>query len=144
MELLATYLGPVGIGLTVVVSMVALVLVAGLLAGQFRRGVVEELRGSLSTANDEIAIERGRSDRLEREAQALRLEVRALRAEVQTLRTVLVDERKIAQTVAEALKQDHELSTDRAVSEIVQVVGQSTARIFEKIDQCLIEKKGTP
>lgn len=95
---------------------VGLVLLAGILAGQFRRGVVEELRQTLATAKTEIDIERARSDRLEREAQKLREEVAALRAEVKTLRSVLTD------------------GGAHAADEIKEAIGMSTARIMERID----------
>ena len=52
-------------GATFAGIVLGLSLVAGLLAGQFRRGVVGELRESLTTANTELDIERKRGDRLE-------------------------------------------------------------------------------
>lgn len=104
-------------GLTVAGIVVGLVLLAGILAGQFRRGVVEELRQTLATAKNEIDIERARGDRLERELTASRQEVAGLRAEVQTLRSVVID------------------GGSHVVDEMREAVGQSTARILEALDR---------
>lgn len=103
--------------LTAAGVLVGLILLAGILAGQFRRGVVEELRQTLATAKVEIDIERSRSDRLEREAQKLRQEVAALRAEVATLRSVLGDGGR-----------------DHITGDIREAIGQSTARILEALE----------
>lgn len=103
---------------------------SGLLAGQFRRGVVEELRATVATANAEIEIERGRSDRLEREAQALRIEVEGLRTEVATLRSVMMDDRRVARAVGEelAVARRHEMD------EIKEAIGMHTARALETME----------
>ncbi|MFL5736746.1 MAG: hypothetical protein ACJ76P_05345 [Actinomycetota bacterium] len=89
----------------------ALLLVIGAIAGQFRRGVVSELREALATASNEIGVERGRADRLEREAGQLRQELAAIRAEVQTLRSVLRDDHTIAKRVASELSEQTAAST---------------------------------
>lgn len=123
--------------LTGVVAVLGLVLLAGLVAGQFRRGVVDELRQTLITAKSEIDIERSRSDRLEREAAQLRTEVAGLRAEVKTLRSVLTDDRKLAQTVAEALRAEDERRADYLVDELKEAMGQHAARIIEALDSRL-------
>lgn len=112
-----------------------LVLIAGLVAGQFRRGVIEELRATLSTAKSEIDIERARSDRHEREAEALRQEVAALRAEVRTLRSVLTDDRKVAQAVAEALRLDDDLRSNHAVNELKEALSRHTEQVIEVIER---------
>lgn len=114
-------------------AVLGVVLIAGLLAGQFRRGVVEELRATISTANNEIEIERSRSDRLEREAQHLRMEVEGLRKEVATLRSVMLDDRKLAKTIAEelAVQRLHE------VEELKEVMGMHTARVLESLTACI-------
>jgi hypothetical protein len=99
-------------------TFVGLILLAGLLAGQFRRGVVQELRESLATANTEITIERGRSDRLEAEAEKLRLEVEKLRIEVTALRMVRVDDRELGERVARILASE----TRRQTGEILKAI----------------------
>ncbi len=99
----------VGALFAIAAAIVGLVLLAGLVAGQFRRGVVQELRESLLTATNEISIERGRSDRLEREAIGMHEEIKALRAQVATLHTVLRDDQQIARLVGAELK--NELAT---------------------------------
>lgn len=121
--------GTITVVLGVIGGTVALVLLAGLVAGQFRRGVVEELRQSLHTANTEIEIERKRSDRLEAEAQALRAEVIALRTEVETLRSVLTDDRALARTIAAELQIVHA----EEVESIKESIGQGVARVIEVI-----------
>lgn len=68
-----------------ITSVFALLLVAGLLAGQFRRGVVQELRDSLETANTEIGIERARADRLERTLQDNNVAIHRLEERIQRL-----------------------------------------------------------
>lgn len=115
------------------VAVLAVVLIAGLLAGQFRRGVVDELRATISTANSEIEIERGRSDRLEREAAMLRAEVGALRTEVATLRSVMLDDRKLARSIAEELAK----TRVQEVEDMKNAMGMHTARVLEKLDTCL-------
>lgn len=66
--------------LTAAVALLALILVAGVVFGQFRRGVVTELREALETARNEIEIERGRADRLERTVERLEEKVHELEA----------------------------------------------------------------
>lgn len=75
----------------------------GMVVGQLRRGVVEELRAALASAKDEIDIERGRSDRLDAECERLRTEVVALRVEVEALRKVRIDEIGLATRLAALL-----------------------------------------
>ena len=117
--------------LGVLVAVLGLILLAGLVAGQFRRGVVQELRDSLHTANTEIEIERRRSDRLDAESKELRLEVIALRTEVATLRSVLTDDRKLAQTVANELSTVHRSEVD----EILNAIGNGCARVIEALQK---------
>lgn len=112
-------------GLTILgaaTAVLAIVLLAGLVAGQFRRGVVDELRATLATAKTEIDVERLRSDRLEREAGALRTQVAGLVAEVATLRSVLTDERKVAAAVSGELKEALGMQTARIVESITKLV----------------------
>lgn len=116
--------------LLVAVTVLGVILIAGLLAGQFRRGVVEELRATITTANTEIEIERGRSDRLEREALSLRVEVEGLRKEVATLRSVMIDDRKLARSIASELAEHRE----NELGEIKEAIGMSTARIAELME----------
>ncbi len=115
----------------VIVGIAGLILLAGLLAGQFRRGVVQELRETLTTAKSEIDIERSRSDRLEKElAKAhdfsvqLQAEIAGLRSEVLILRSVRVDEAKVAQAVADRLRDD-----------VKEAIGMQTARLVEMIEK---------
>ena len=129
--MLAVELSPVGVGLTVLVSVVTVALVGGVVAGQFRAGIVNELRAALATANTEIDIERKRSDRLEEEARQLRTEVVALRTEVATLRSVLTDDRALAKLLAEELAVTHRAEID----EILNAIGNGCSRIIERIDQ---------
>lgn len=119
-------------------AVIGIVLAAGAIAGQFRRGVVGELRDSLSTAKTEIDIERSRSDRLEQEAKDLRREVVALRAEVATLRSVLTDDRKLAQLVAQELAETRRGEVD----EIIHAVAQSCAHVMEAINELKGGKDG--
>ena len=103
--------------LAIITAAVGLVLLSGVIAGQFRRGVVSELRDALQSANNEIQIERGRGDRIEKEAKEqkerfeketrdLRDQVQALTAQVATLQSVLRDDRQIAALVAAELKNE--------------------------------------
>jgi uncharacterized coiled-coil DUF342 family protein len=110
---------------------VGLVLLAGILAGQFRRGVVEELRSTLETAKNEIEIERGRSDRLEREAMSLRNEVSGLRSEVATLRSVMLDDRKLAKSIAAELA----ITRQHEIEEIKEAIGHGTALVLEAVQR---------
>ena len=68
--ILASIVGYEAIQLVVIV--LGLVLVGGLMLGQFRRGVVTELREALNSAQSEIEINRGIVARLETEMAALR------------------------------------------------------------------------
>lgn len=120
---------------TVAGILLGLVLLAGLVAGQFRRGVVDELRATLQTAKTEIDVERSRSDRLEREAQALRSEVAALRAEVKTLRSVLTDGQQLAAQVAETLARQNDQRSNRMVEDIKEALGMQTVRILENLEK---------
>jgi len=70
-----------------ITAVLTLVLLAGLLAGQFRKGVVQELRDSLETANTEIEIERKRADRLDRDVKQAVLATRALESRIAALET---------------------------------------------------------
>lgn len=139
LTLLALQLLPILTGGAIVVG---LVLLAGILAGQFRRGVVDELRATLATAKTEIEIERTRSDRLEREANTLRTEVAGLRAEVKTLRSVLTDEHKVAKTVAEALRLEDERRAQAIIDAIKDTVAMAVVRIIEA-NEAAMKKDGT-
>jgi Skp family chaperone for outer membrane proteins len=121
--------------LTGIGIVIGLVLLAGLVAGQFRRGVVDELRDALQTAKTEIDIERARSDRLEREAQQLRTELAGLRAEVATLRSVLTDDRKLASTIAEALRRENDTRAEHFMDEIKEAMGRHTALVIEAVQK---------
>lgn len=114
-----------------------LVLAAGLVAGQFRRGVVEELRSSLRTAKDEIDIQRERGDRLDAENKQFRTELEGLRRDVATLRTVVVNEGKLAEDVAAALKHETEMRTQEVVDSIVHAIGQGTALAMTKMGELM-------
>lgn len=119
-----------GTTLAVVGGIAGLVLLAGLLAGQFRRGVVQELRDALATAKTEIDIERGRSDRLETELKENReqlgeVEKRliAIEAENRTLRETLSSGIKLApefQHLVEVEFRHHEDRSTKMVRGLMQ------------------------
>lgn len=73
----------------VIVGVLGIIALVGLVMGQFRRGVVTELRASLNTANTELDIERKRSDRLEDAVKNLETRLAALEAENRVLRETL-------------------------------------------------------
>jgi hypothetical protein len=75
--------------LLIVGAILGILMVAGLIAGQARRGVISELRASLATANEQIALERQRGDRLERLMEAQRRELETLGAEHALVRDLL-------------------------------------------------------
>ena len=76
-------------GLSALLGLLLLLLGAfmttGAIVGQFRRGVIDELRASLATAQSEIEIQRGRGDRLETAMSALNEKLAATTAENQLL-----------------------------------------------------------
>lgn len=80
-----------------------LVLGAGLLAGQFRRGVVKELRNALESALTEIKIQRERGDRQDEDLKSLTVEVAGLRKENEILRSVLISGEHFREVVAEEI-----------------------------------------
>lgn len=75
--------------LTVVGLVLGLVLLAGLLAGQFRRGVVSELRDALEAAKNENEILSSRADRLETDMKELSRKVDALHTENAALQAAI-------------------------------------------------------
>lgn len=102
---------PIATVVAMVVGVIGLVLAAGTVAGQFRRGVVSELRDSLSTANTELDIERKRSDRLEEVVRDLERRLGALEAENRVLRETLQTGIRLApefQAIIAAQLADHE------------------------------------
>jgi hypothetical protein len=72
-----------GTGVTVlgiIGAVLALILLAGLVAGQFRRGVVSELREALASAQVEIDLANGRADRLEASLKFMEQRIHELEA----------------------------------------------------------------
>lgn len=61
-------------------AVLGLILMAGILAGQFRRGVVSELRDALESARTEIELANGRADRLEKQVQFMEQRLHELEA----------------------------------------------------------------
>lgn len=115
------------------VAVIGLVLVAGLVAGQFRRGVVQELRESLSTANTELDIERRRGDRLEEAVRGLERRLGTLEAENRVLRETLQTGIRLApefQAIISEQLRDHERRSEamvRAAEEHSKDVARETA-----------------
>lgn len=112
-----------------VVVVAALVLMAGAVAGQFRRGVVSELRASLDTASSEIEIQRQRGDRLELEMSRLSAENAGLHAEIKTLRDVLVTGGHLQVAITDAVND----AMGRAVSRIVESQTTLAGKLTEQI-----------
>jgi len=94
-----TFLTVVGI----VTSILGIVLLAGLVAGQFRKGVVTELRDSLATAKTENDLLSGRIDRMEADIKNLVEKVAKLHVENGVLRSALTESSHVREVVAEEL-----------------------------------------
>jgi UPF0716 family protein affecting phage T7 exclusion len=95
----ATLLTAIG----VVTSILGIVLLAGLVAGQFRKGVVTELRDSLATAKTENDLLSGRIDRMEADIKNLVEKVAKLNVENGVLRSALTESSHVREAVAEEL-----------------------------------------
>ena len=100
-SLAVTFTETFSLGSVMVIA--GLFVAAGALFGQFRRGVVKELRDSLDTARTEIGIERDRANRIEHEMRALEAANAALAAEVKTLRELLVGGDHLAVAITDAI-----------------------------------------
>jgi chromosome segregation ATPase len=118
-------------------AIAGLVLLAGLVAGQFRRGVVEELRAALNTAKDEIEIERGRGDRLESEMRKQRevhdAELREMRDDINGLHAQL----ELANRDRDLMRQLIAMQTQvpQALTDaIASLTKQSAEHITEHVD----------
>ena len=101
-----------------VVVIAGLVLAGGVLFGQFRRGIVRELRDSLDTARTEIGIERDRANRIEAEMRKLESANAALSAEVKTLRELLVGGDHISVALSDVINN----SEARATAKILEAI----------------------
>jgi hypothetical protein len=111
----------------IVLGVLAIALVAGLLAGQFRRGVVQELRASLDTAAGEIAIERGRADRLEGVITKMQAEITILQNRI----ALLQDFNKMAATVAAELS----LVTKQTALDLAKITQQTATDLAAALDR---------
>ena len=101
MALAVTFTETFSLGSVIVIA--SLVLAGGVLFGQFRRGIVRELRDSLDTARTEIGIERDRANRIEAEMRKLEAANAALTAEVKTLRELLVGGEHLSVALSDAI-----------------------------------------
>jgi hypothetical protein len=125
-------------------AIAGLVLLAGLVAGQFRRGVVEELRAALNTAKDEIEIERGRGDRLESEMRKQRelhdAELREMRDDITGLHAQL----ELANRDRDLMRQLIAMQTQvpQALTDaIANLTQQAAQHITEHVDERTRELK---
>lgn len=122
------------------VAVVGILLTAGAIAGQFRRGVVGELRDSLSTANTELDIERKRSDRLEEAVREMARRLGALEAENKVLRETLQTGLRLApefQAIIAAQLAEHEKRSEAlllgAEARAAEVAFKAAAGIQESL-----------
>lgn len=126
--------------LSIAGGVTTLLLVVGLVAGQFRRGVVQELRDSLKTAADEIALQRERGDRLEKTVADMQARLAAMETENRILRETLQTGLRLApefkDAMAELLKRHEERSEAmlaRTALEVATKVAESEARREERV-----------
>ena len=121
-------------GATFAGIVLGLSLIAGLLAGQFRRGVVGELRESLGTANTELDIERKRGDRLEAKVQSLSDRLTRMETENRVLRETLQTGIRLAPeftTTMTKLLQAHEERSMRMIDHNAEVVAAKVSDAHE-------------
>lgn len=130
----------------VVAVVFGLILVAGLAAGQFRKGVVGELRNSLSTANTELDIERKRGDRLETAVNNLSARMAVLETENRILRETLQTGLRLAPEFKESmvamLREHEEKSRDLIMSVAAGAVAERSiheTKVAEDVIARIIE-----
>ena len=110
-------------------AVIGLILIAGVVAGQFRRGVISELRASLETATSEIEIQRQRSERLTADVQQLREENAALHAELATLRDMLLTGGHLQKAIVDAITDAVSKSTLSVIENSNALAASVTAQI---------------
>lgn len=126
--------------LGIVTALAGLVLLAGLLAGQARKGIVQELRESLKTAKDEMDISRGRADRLEDESKrdhdalaAMDIRLSTLEAENRILRETLQTGIRLAPEFQQLIV-NQQTHVDEIARDLADKVVSTAASLASKVD----------
>ena len=97
--------------ITIAAGILGLAGMAGFVFAQLRKGVIQELRETIATANTEIQIQRGRSDRLEKDLKDLELKFTEITTENRTYYKVI--------TSGEALSPKLEVLLNKQTAEIL-------------------------
>jgi len=126
-----------------IAGLLGLIFLTGLVAGQFRRSVISELRDSLTTANTEIDIERKRSDRLEADlktacdelhtlSQKMETRVSILEAENAVLRETLRTGIELAPAFKEVMAEMLKIHEERSLAMLERISAEQEVRVAER------------